>query len=55
MKKLEFQGFRPALRLGRRKIKVYVQNDKKPTKVWSNYALSRDIPVPVQRVPKGER
>ena len=63
MKKLETQSFRPALRLGRREIRVYLQNDKTPTGVWSNYSLSRDIPAPVQRmprvghfsVPKGER
>ena len=28
MKQLEFQSFRPALRLGRRHIKVLLQNDK---------------------------
>ena len=52
MKQLEFQSFRPALRLGRRHIKVMLQNDKTPTHVWSNYDLSRGMPRPVQRLPK---
>ena len=51
-KQLETIGFRPALRLGRRRIPVYLENDKKPTEVWSNYKESRGIPAPVQRLPK---
>ncbi len=51
-KRLETIGFRVALRLGRRKIPVYLENDKKPTEVWSNYTGSRDILAPIQRLPK---
>jgi hypothetical protein len=52
MKKLENQSFRKALRLGRRPIKVYLEGSKHPTRVWSNYALSRGVPRPSQRLPK---
>jgi hypothetical protein len=53
MKKLERQGFRPALRLGRRPVYLYLYGDgNTPTRVFSNYSLSRDIPAPVQRAPK---
>jgi len=52
MKQLEFTSFRRALRLGRRKIGVYLGGGKKPTMVWSNYALSRGLPAPVQKMPK---
>ena len=52
MKQLERQGFRPALRLGRRKIKVYLEGSKRPSRVWSNYTLSRDMPRPSQKLPK---
>jgi hypothetical protein len=51
-KQMEALSFRKALRLGRRAIKVYLENDKLPTRVWSNYSLSKGIPVPVQRMPK---
>jgi hypothetical protein len=52
MKKLEERSFRKALRLGRRRIKVYLENDRKPTRVWSNYTLSRGVPMPAQKLPK---
>lgn len=52
MKKLEQRSLRPALRLGRRKIKVYLEGSKRAERVWSNYRLSRGIPVPVQKLPK---
>ena len=51
-KQMETISFRSALRLGRRKIPVYLENDKKPTEVWSNYSNSRGIVTPVQRLPK---
>ena len=51
-KRLETMGFRKALRLGRRKIRVFLENDKKPTRVWSNYSMSRDLPAPTQKMPK---
>ncbi len=51
-KQLEIMGLRAALRLGRRQIRVFLENDKRPTRVWSNYRLSRDLPAPVQRMPK---
>jgi hypothetical protein len=51
-KQMEAIGFKAALRLGRRKIRVFLENDKKPSMVWSNYHLSRGIPAPVQRTPK---
>jgi hypothetical protein len=54
MKRLEQQGFRPALRLGRRPMYMYLHGDKTghPTRVFSNYSLARDFPTPVQRSPK---
>lgn len=51
-KKMEDQGFRKALRLGRRKIRVFLQHDKRASHVWSNYSLSRGIQAPVQKLPK---
>lgn len=52
MKQLKTQGFRRALRLGRRHIKVRLQGDKTPSHIWSNYSLSRGMIRPVQRMPK---
>lgn len=52
MKQLETMMFRPALRLGRREIKVNLHGDRLPTRIWSNYSLSRDMDRPVQRMPK---
>ena len=52
MRQLENISFRPALRLGRRQIPVYLQGDKHPTLAWSNYNLARDIEHPVQKMPK---
>ena len=51
-KRMETMGFRPALRLARRKVKVWLENDKKPSRVWSNYDKSRGIERPIQRLPK---
>ncbi len=51
-KKLEEQGFRKALRLGRRKIRVFLEGSKKPSRIWSNYSTSRDILIPCQKLPK---
>ncbi len=53
-KQIERIGFRDTLRLGRRPISVYLENDKRPTEVWSNYSMSRDIARPVQRMPRVE-
>jgi hypothetical protein len=50
--KLDNIGFRKALRLGRRKIRVFLENDKRPSRLWSNYDNSRGIPRPVQKLPK---
>jgi hypothetical protein len=52
MKRLENMSFRPALRLGRRKIRVFLEGGKHPSRVWSNYSLARGIPAPVQKMPK---
>ena len=52
MKQLEAHLFRPALRLGRRPIKVYLEGSKQSSYLWSNYSLSRDMPRPVQKRPK---
>ncbi len=52
MKRLEQQSYRAATRLGRRPIRLYAGKDKTRTGVWSNYSFSRDIPVPVQKMPK---
>lgn len=52
MKQLEFRAYRAAVRLGRRPIRVRLQNDKLTTGAWSNYDLSRDMPRPVQKRPK---
>jgi hypothetical protein len=51
-KQMETMSFRPALRLGRRKIRVFLQGSNKASRVWSNYHLSRGIPAPVQRMPE---
>jgi hypothetical protein len=51
-KQLEALSFRKALRLGRHKIKVYLHGSKKAEYVWSNYHMSREIPVPSQKMPK---
>jgi hypothetical protein len=51
-KKIEAQGFRPAVRLGRRHIRVYCQNDKMRTGVWSSYHMAKGILAPVQKMPK---
>ena len=51
-KQLETMGFRKALRLGRRKIRVFLENDKRPTRIWSNYRMARDLTAPVQKMPK---
>ncbi len=50
--KMEELSFRKALRLGRRKIRVFLEGSKHPSRVWSNYSLSRDMPCPVQKIPK---
>jgi hypothetical protein len=52
MKKLEIQSFKPALRLARRKMRVYLENDKRPSYIWSNYSNSRDMPIPIMKMPK---
>jgi hypothetical protein len=31
---------------------VYLEGDKKPSRVWSNYTNSRGLVVPVQKMPK---
>jgi hypothetical protein len=51
-KQMETMSFRPALRLGRRKIRVFLEGSKNPSRVWSNYTLSRGLVAPVQRLPK---
>ena len=51
-KRLETMGFRKVLRLGRRKIRVFLENDKRPTMVWSDYSSSRGLVAPVQKLPK---
>ncbi len=49
MRQIEQQWFRKALRLnnrgpkGQKGIKVYLQNDKKPTLIYQHYTLSRDL------------
>ncbi len=52
MKQLETQGFRRAIRLGRRHIKVMLHGDRMPSHVWSNYDMARNMERPVQRMPK---
>jgi hypothetical protein len=51
-KQMEAMSFRKALRLGRRQIRVWLQGDKKPSRVWSSYHLARGVEAPVQRMPK---
>lgn len=52
MKQLEAQGFRKALRMGRRTIRVHLQGSKQATYSYSNYSLSKGLDRPVQRRPK---
>ena len=52
MKQLERMSFRPALRMGRRRITVYLEGGKEGFEVWSNYSLSRNIDSPAQKLPK---
>ncbi len=52
MKQLERMSFRPALRLGRRKITVYLEGGKNASEAWSNYGLSRNLDSPSQKLPK---
>lgn len=52
MKQLERLSLEPALRLGRRHIKVNLHGSKMPEYIWSNYSMSRGIDQPVQRMPK---
>ena len=52
MRQLENMWFRPALRLARREIPMFLQKDKNLTLAWSNYDLSRGIQRPIQKMSK---